>query len=69
MDYQKYLFQERSLRSVTANTREDGRELLRLAAEIPLQTHTQEFPLEQANTALQSLKQDRIYGAAVLRIS
>jgi propanol-preferring alcohol dehydrogenase len=69
MDYQKYLFQERSLRSVTANTREDGRELLRLAAEIPLHTHTQEFPLEQANTALQSLKQDRINGAAVLRIA
>ena len=68
MDYGRYLFQERNLRSVTANTREDGQELLKLAAEIPLRTHTQEFPLEQANEALQALKQDRINGAAVLRI-
>lgn len=68
MDYGRYLFLERNLRSVTANTREDGRELLELAAEIPLQTHTQEFPLEQANEALQALKRDRIDGAAVLRI-
>ncbi len=69
MDYQKYLFQERNLCSVTASTRSDGRELLKLAAEIPLRTHTQEFSLEEANTALQLLKQDRIDGAAVLRVS
>jgi len=69
MNYDMYLFRERSLRSVTANTRQDGCELLSLAAEIPLHTHTQEFPLEQANEALQALKHDRINGAAVLRIS
>jgi propanol-preferring alcohol dehydrogenase len=69
MDYQRYLFQERSLRSVTANNREDGRELLRLAAEIPLHARTQEFPLEEANEALRRLKQDGINGAAVLRVS
>lgn len=68
MDYDKNLFQERNLRSVTANTREDGQELLKLAAEIPLQTHTREFPLEQANGALQALKSDQINGAAVLRV-
>lgn len=68
MDYQECLFEERNLRSVTANTREDGKELLRLAAEIPLHTHTQEFPLAEANKALQALKQDRINGAAVLRV-
>lgn len=69
LDYQKYLFLERNVRSVTANTRRDGEALLRLAAEIPLHTHTEEFPLEQANQALYRLKYDQINGAAVLRIS
>jgi propanol-preferring alcohol dehydrogenase len=69
MDYGKYLFQEHTVRSVTANTRRDGQELLKLAAEIPLHTQTQEFPLDQANEALQALKHDQINGAAVLRIS
>ena len=69
MDYDKYLFREHTLRSVTANTRQDGQELLKLAAEIPLHTQTTEFPLEQANEALQALKHDRINGAAVLRVS
>ena len=69
LDYQRHLFQERILRSVTANTRSDGRELLRLAAEIPLRAHTVPYPLERANEALVDLKQDRVRGAAVLRIS
>jgi propanol-preferring alcohol dehydrogenase len=69
MEYRRYLFLERNLRSVTANTRRDGEELLQLAAEIPLHTHTQEFPLEAANEALQKLKHDQINGAAVLRVS
>jgi propanol-preferring alcohol dehydrogenase len=69
MDYQQYLFQERTLRSVTANTRQDGEALLQLAAEIPLHTHTEEFPLEAANEALRRLKHDQINGAAVLRVS
>ena len=68
LDYQRHLFQERVLRSVTANTRSDGRELLRLAAEAPLTAHTVPYPLESANEALLDLKQDRIRGAAVLRI-
>ena len=67
--YREHLFQERTLRSVTANTREDGRELLRLAAEIPIETTTRSYALEQANEALVDLKQDRIRGAAVLRIA
>ncbi|MBI3249056.1 MAG: zinc-dependent alcohol dehydrogenase family protein [Deltaproteobacteria bacterium] len=69
MNYAAHLFQERNLRSVTANTRQDGRELLQLAAEIPLLTHTEEFPLEQANEALRRLRHDQIKGAAVLRIA
>src|SRR5579871_5984679 len=69
MDYGRYLFLERNLRSVTANTREDGRTLMQLASQIPLHTVTQEFPLEQANEALQRLKSDQINGAAVLRVT
>lgn len=68
LDYDQHLFRERTLRSVTANTREDGRELLRLAAQIPLRAHTQPFPLGQANEALRRLKHDEISGAAVLEI-
>jgi propanol-preferring alcohol dehydrogenase len=66
LDYQAHLFQERELRSVTANTRADGRRLLELAEEIPLTTRTIAYPLEQAAAALIDLKHDRIRGAAVL---
>lgn len=69
LDYQRHLFQERALRSVTANTREDARALLALAAEIPIRTHTVPYPLERANQALLDLKTDRIRGAAVLEVS
>jgi len=69
LDYEATLFYERNLRSVTANTRQDGKELLDLATAIPLRTHTEEFPLEQANDALWKLKHDQINGAAVLRVS
>lgn len=63
------LFEERELRSVTANTRADGHALLALAAEIPLRTSVEEFPLEAANEALRRLKDDEIEGAAVLRVA
>jgi zinc-binding alcohol dehydrogenase family protein len=66
LDYQRHLFQEREVRSVTANTRADGRALMELAAAIPIHTTTLSYPLEQANEALIDLKQDRIRGAAVL---
>jgi len=69
LDYDRHLFRERTLRSVTSNTREDGRELLRLAAGIPLRAHTQSFALGEANEALRRLKHDEISGAAVLLIS
>jgi len=68
LDYQQHLFQERCLCSVTANTREDGRALLRLAREIPILTRTTAYPLEDANRALLDLKQGRVKGAAVLEI-
>ncbi len=69
LDHQRHLFQERTLCSVTANTRRDGEALLRLAREVPLRTHTQPYDLEAANQALVDLKQDRIAGAAVLRVA
>src|SRR5581483_4513227 len=68
LDYEKHLFYERSLRSVTANTREDGAALLKLAREIPIQTHTERFSLEDANEARRRLKQDGIQGAGLLEI-
>lgn len=66
LDYEKHLFHERNLRSVTANTRRDGEELLRYAAEIPIRPHTVPFPLGEANSALQQLKHDGFEGAGVL---
>jgi len=68
LDYTEHLFQERTITSVTANTRQDGHELFRLAVEIPIRTHVEEFPLEAANDALVQLKNDEIRGAAVLRV-
>ncbi len=69
LDYGLDLFQERTLQSVTANTRQDGLDLLQEAAAIPIRTHTVPFHLEEANLALQQLKAGTIEGAAVLRVS
>jgi propanol-preferring alcohol dehydrogenase len=66
LDYQRHLFEERTVTSVTANTRADGRALLALAAEIPIRTHVTGYPLARANEALLDLKEDRVRGAAVL---
>jgi alcohol dehydrogenase, propanol-preferring len=66
LNYERHLFYEKTIRSVTANTREDGEELLRLAAQIPLRPKTTQFPLEEANRALQQLKHDAIKGSGVL---
>jgi alcohol dehydrogenase, propanol-preferring len=69
LNYASELFQERQLRSVTANTRADGEEFLRIAAEIPLRPTTVAYRLEGAGQALQDLAGDRITGAAVLHMS
>jgi propanol-preferring alcohol dehydrogenase len=66
LDYQRHLFRERVLRSVTANTRADGEEFLRVAASIDLRVHHQAYPLDQADRALSDLAADRVDGAAVL---
>lgn len=69
LNYERHLFHEKNLRSVTANTRADGEELLRIAAEIPIRPHTTPYPLADANRALQDLKHDRIQGSGVLMVS
>jgi propanol-preferring alcohol dehydrogenase len=69
LDYERQLFYEREIRSVTANTREDAETFLRIAGEIPIRTHTISCELADANEALRALKHDEIRGAAVLRIS
>jgi propanol-preferring alcohol dehydrogenase len=69
MDYTKYMYQERTLRSVANATRQDGEELLKVAAEIPIRTTTTSFPLEEANQALKLIKDSAIDGAAVLKIA
>jgi propanol-preferring alcohol dehydrogenase len=61
------LWGERVLRSVANLTRQDAREFLALAPQIPLQTRVEEFPLDQANEALQALRSGNLTGAAVLR--
>ena len=62
------LYGERTLRCVANATRRDARELLSLAAEIPVRTQVEVFPLSNANLALQQLKAGEINGSAVLRV-
>jgi len=66
MDYERHLFYEKNICSVTANTRQDGAELLRAAAQIPIRPKVQPFSLVAANEALLRLKQDKIQGSGVL---
>jgi propanol-preferring alcohol dehydrogenase len=60
------IYWERVIRSVANNTRSDGREFIAEAVEADVRTHTEAFPLAEANTALLALKQDAIKGAGVL---
>ncbi|GAA0709278.1 zinc-dependent alcohol dehydrogenase family protein [Dactylosporangium roseum] len=64
--YEDDLFYERTLRSVTANTREDGRDFLAVAQEHPLRVSATPYPLTRADQALADLAADRVNGAAVL---
>ncbi|HTV91466.1 MAG TPA: zinc-dependent alcohol dehydrogenase family protein [Verrucomicrobiae bacterium] len=68
LNYERELFYERELRSVTANTRADGEEFLRIAGEIPIKSFTVPMALEDANRALSMLKHDELRGAAVLHV-
>jgi propanol-preferring alcohol dehydrogenase len=67
MDY-SLLYYERVVRSVANNTRQDGRDFLRVAAEIPIKTEVQVFDLAETNAALNALKHDAVRGAAVIKV-
>lgn len=66
LSYSRHLFQERQVRSVTANTRADAAEFLSFCAAHRLSVAVQPYPLGQANLALSDLRAGRVTGAAVL---
>ncbi|WP_436501997.1 zinc-binding alcohol dehydrogenase family protein [Actinokineospora sp. HUAS TT18] len=66
LDYQRHLFQERQVRSVTSNTRAQAQEFLSFAAEHRLRVTTSPYRLDDADEALRDLAADRVHGAAVL---
>jgi propanol-preferring alcohol dehydrogenase len=66
LNYERHLFYEREIRSVTANTRRDGREFLAFAGEHRLRVSVHPYPLDAADRALADLAADRVDGAAVL---
>lgn len=66
LDYQRHLFEERTLRSVTANTRADGVAFLERAAAIGIRVSAVPYPFAEADRALTDLAHDRVDGAAVL---
>jgi len=69
IDYDGLLFGERTLRSVTANTRRDALDFLAEAARIPVRTRTNLYPLADAGRALADLKAGAFDGAGVLRVA
>ncbi len=68
LDYQRHLFYERTLTSVTSNTRRDGEELLRLADRLSVRVETTPYAFEDADRALADLAAGKVRGAAVLRV-
>jgi len=60
------LWEERVIRSVANLTRRDARELLEIAPQVPVTTTTVPYPLDEANRALDDLREGRLEGAAVL---
>jgi alcohol dehydrogenase, propanol-preferring len=69
LDYPSHLWMEKEIKSVANVTRQDVRECLDLAVEAGIRPNYQEYALEDANQALQELRQGKIRGAKVLRIN
>lgn len=65
-DYDRLLWGERQLRSVANMTRQDARDFLALAAKLKLRQTVTEFPLEQANEALEAVKRETADGSVVI---
>jgi propanol-preferring alcohol dehydrogenase len=68
LDYQRHLFRERTLTSVTANTRRDGEELLRLAAELGVRPTVTPYGFDDVDQALDDLAEGQVNGAAVVQM-
>jgi len=68
IDYDSQMFGERDIHPVTANTRQDGRELLAEAAGSGVRPRVFTYPLEDANKALLDMKSGRIDGTGVLLV-
>ena len=68
LDYQRHLFREKNLTSVTANTRRDGEELLALASRLGIRARVAIYPFEAADAALDDLARGALVGAAVLAL-
>ncbi len=66
LDYERHLFLEKTLTSVSANTRADGEELLRLAPRLGVDVHVTEYPFDRVDQALSDLAGDRLSGSAVI---
>ncbi len=66
LEYEKHLFYERRLTSVTANTRKDGEEFMRIASKLPIGIVATPYPFDRADAALRDLAEDRVRGVAVL---
>jgi alcohol dehydrogenase, propanol-preferring len=69
LDYQRHLFLERTVRSVTSNTRRDGEEFLRLADRLGVRVETVPYAFDDADRALADLAAGAVRGAAVLQMS
>ena len=69
LDYARHLFREKTVTSVTSNTRADGEEFLALAARLGIRPTVTPYPFEQARQALIDLANDAVHGAAVLDMS
>jgi propanol-preferring alcohol dehydrogenase len=69
LNYVRHLYQEREIRSVTANTREDGRNLLAEAAGAKVKPQTTSYSFGEANRALREMKASKVAGTPVLQVT
>jgi propanol-preferring alcohol dehydrogenase len=69
LNYERHLFQERQVRSVTSNTRADATEFLTLAERLRINVTTTPYRFDQADQALSDLAAERVHGAAVLSMA